>query len=369
MGNYAAGGRLSTGQDWPLLSSIDARLRSAPRRMVKQQSVQATEVRNSAISGACAGFVSSVVTCPLDVIKTRLQVPLEKKQGVQQRYSVFHNIKSKPRVLTPDICSSTWHAEGVRGFYRGLGPTVVGYLPTWAIYFVVYDTGKEFLSEHSRTFLCLPAATLRKHPFAMHITSAMVAGATSTTCTSPMWVVKTRVMLQTVSVPAKERYRSTLDAFIKIYRNEGVWTFYKGLLPSLLGVFHVVVQFPLYEYFKSLTAEAKRGEALQPSSILICSGGSKMLASLATYPHEVLRTRLQMQQPVGVDGGPRYTGFIQAVLSIARHEGIHGFYRGMLVNLVRTVPNSGLTILTYVLLLTHSYELLMHYLSHSSTAS
>lgn len=29
--------------------------------------------------------------------------------------------------------------EGVRGLYRGLTPTVVGYLPTWAIYFTIYD--------------------------------------------------------------------------------------------------------------------------------------------------------------------------------------------------------------------------------------
>jgi solute carrier family 25 folate transporter 32 len=29
--------------------------------------------------------------------------------------------------------------EGMRGLYRGLTPTVVGYLPTWAIYFTIYD--------------------------------------------------------------------------------------------------------------------------------------------------------------------------------------------------------------------------------------
>jgi len=30
----------------------------------------------------------------------------------------------------------------VRGWYRGLAPTLVGYLPTWAIYFVAYERFK-----------------------------------------------------------------------------------------------------------------------------------------------------------------------------------------------------------------------------------
>jgi len=38
--------------------------------------------------------------------------------------------------------SSIWAHEGFRGFYRGLGPTIIGYLPTWAIYFTVYDKVK-----------------------------------------------------------------------------------------------------------------------------------------------------------------------------------------------------------------------------------
>ena len=189
----------------------------------------------------------------------------------------------------------------------------------------------------------------------------MLAGATSTTCTSPMWVVKTRTMLQTASVPKHELYRHTFDAFVKIYRSEGMMAFYKGLLPSLLGVFHVVVQFPLYEHFKSMTSEFKRGDALSPGSILLCSGGSKMLASIATYPHEVLRTRLQMVPKCTTHNGVvmrQYSGFIQTFVSILRYEGISGFYRGMGVNLVRTVPNSGLTILTY--------EVIMHYFATHS---
>jgi hypothetical protein len=37
--------------------------------------------------------------------------------------------------------------QGIRGLYRGLGPTILGYLPTWAIYFSVYDETKKWLGE------------------------------------------------------------------------------------------------------------------------------------------------------------------------------------------------------------------------------
>lgn len=37
--------------------------------------------------------------------------------------------------------------DGFRGLYRGLGPTIFGYLPTWAIYFTVYDKVKLKMGE------------------------------------------------------------------------------------------------------------------------------------------------------------------------------------------------------------------------------
>jgi hypothetical protein len=51
------------------------------------------------------------------------------------------------------------------------------------------------------------------------------------------------------------RYRHTLDAALTIWRTEGPSAFYRGLLPSLLGILHVAVQFPLYEQLKILARE------------------------------------------------------------------------------------------------------------------
>lgn len=98
--------------------------------------------------------------------------------------------------------------DGFRGMYRGLGPTILGYLPTWAIYFAVYDGIKTRFGEaplgtaNSRGHI-YPAAQvkgyqpiMREHPWSLHILSAMTAGAASTICTNPMWVIKTRFMVR-----------------------------------------------------------------------------------------------------------------------------------------------------------------------------
>lgn len=92
--------------------------------------------------------------------------------------------------------------------YRGLGPTILGYLPTWAIYFAVYDGIKNHFGENPSGGVVFsqhiyPAAQVkgyqplaREHPWTLHILSAMTAGATSTLCTNPLWVIKTRFMVR-----------------------------------------------------------------------------------------------------------------------------------------------------------------------------
>jgi solute carrier family 25 folate transporter 32 len=84
------------------------------------------------IAGGGAGIVSSVATCPLDVIKTRLQAQ-STKSGTSEYEGVFKTV------------TRIFRQSGVKGLYRGLGPTMMGYLPTWGIYFTVYDWVKQQL--------------------------------------------------------------------------------------------------------------------------------------------------------------------------------------------------------------------------------
>lgn len=204
--------------------------------------------------------------------------------------------------------------------------------------------------------------------------------------TNPIWVIKTRLMSQVSQTSSNTnarppwQYKSTLDAAKKMYRTEGFLSFYSGLTPALLGLTHVAIQFPAYEYLKTYFTGQGMGMSVKGEhssdwlGVLSASILSKVMASSATYPHEVIRTRLQTQQrslPTasheyaafrgGLEGAhslpelvskaqkivPRYRGIITTFQTILREEGWRSFYAGMGTNMMRAVPAATITMLTY----------------------
>jgi solute carrier family 25 folate transporter 32 len=287
-----------------------------------------------------------------------------------------------------------WREEGIRGMYRGLGPIVMGYLPTWAVWFTVYNKSKVWMAQYYGLSLGPLFADLlpTDNTHLINFWSSIIAGASSTVVTNPIWVIKTRLMSQSHS-PARDHahymypkpgntptarptlnhpwhYRSTLDAARKMYTSEGLASFYSGLTPALLGLTHVAVQFPTYEYLKTQFTGQGMGEGAGDAhwfGILSASVLSKILASSATYPHEVIRTRLQTQrrpvageqflQGMGVAtpnpgkstaiDNRKYRGIVMTFRTILREEGWRAFYAGLGTNMMRAVPAATVTMLTY----------------------
>jgi solute carrier family 25 folate transporter 32 len=239
--------------------------------------------------------------------------------------------------------------------------------------------------------------TQTDNPNVVNFWSSIVAGGSSTMVTNPIWVIKTRLMSQVSrkstsgGVRPPWHYRSTFDAARKMYRNEGILSFYSGLTPALLGLTHVAVQFPAYEYLKTkftgqgmgLSTEGDQGSHWL--GILSASVLSKVMASSATYPHEVIRTRLQTQQRSmpsssseyaafrgGLEGSenhgpaaiiaktkaiiPRYKGIITTFKTILREEGWRSFYAGMGTNMMRAVPAATTTMITYEIIIKQLHQ-------------
>lgn len=300
-------------------------------------------------SGALAGLVNTLVLSPLDVVKTRLQT-----QGAAGSVARYTGVGNTLRMILRE--------EGAMSYYKGLSASLWAFVPNWAIYWFTYEELKRRLGVNAMA-ATMPSGAggpggtqgqpdSRLLPFA-YMASAVGAGAVTAVTTAPFWVVKTRMQLD-MAVGANRRYTSVPHGFRKIVAEEGFASLYKGLTPTLLGLVHVGVQFPLYERTKSWLSRG-REEELTAGHLMLAASVSKLTASVAAYPHEVVRTKLQVDATslrALAHGGPRPSEFhrARAVLSqILREEGPRGLYRGLTSNLLRTVPACMLTFTSYEL--------------------
>lgn len=91
------------------------------------------------ICGGLAGAASGIVSCPLDVIKTKLQAQggfRAMRNGVKLSNIAYRGVQGTAQMI--------WKEEGLRGMYRGLGPMLLGYVPTWAVYLTVYNKAQRY---------------------------------------------------------------------------------------------------------------------------------------------------------------------------------------------------------------------------------
>ncbi|XP_067881234.1 solute carrier family 25 member 33-like [Heterodontus francisci] len=124
------------------------------------------------LAGGCGGTVGAILTCPLEVVKTRLQSSgfslrsLYLPPGVQLSVpggEVLRPAGVSPRLL--EVLRTMLLKEGVRSLFRGLGPNLVGVAPSRAIYFAAYSKAKDECS-----------TVLRPDSTQLHICAATVAG-------------------------------------------------------------------------------------------------------------------------------------------------------------------------------------------------
>mmetsp|Transcript_1784 Transcript_1784/g.3047 ORF Transcript_1784/g.3047 Transcript_1784/m.3047 type:complete len:644 (+) Transcript_1784:10-1941(+) len=279
------------------------------------------------VAGSAAGVMEHVAMYPVDTVKTRMQA-VQAVQGMAP-LSVRETVK---KLLDE---------QGIRGFFRGCTAIGAGCIPAHIGLFGTYELTKLWL---------LKTGAEKEHaPL-----KAACCGALSTVVHDsiivPMDVVKQRLQLGC--------YENVWDCIVRTSRSEGISAFYRSL-PSTL-----VMECPFYAILVASNESLKLAlnmegatRKLERNSTLwhfTSAGISGIIASAATQPLDVVKTRLQTQEvwrdmatEGEVSSAVRYRGLVYTFHEILREEGVRGLYYGTVPRMVFAAPSAAMCWGTY----------------------
>ncbi|PVV03034.1 hypothetical protein BB560_002498 [Smittium megazygosporum] len=194
------------------LGSLDSQVSENPQSKLH---TTLSNIFSGAFSRAAAGFV----LMPATVLKVRYE-------------SSYYNFTG----ILPAL-KSIYATRGIRGFFDGAVSTAIRDAPYAGIYFAIYESTKRFgrsVSLHYNLHLPEPVITA---------TSGMIGGITASYITQPFDVVKTRMQIK------PDVYHNVMQSFKKIYREEGIYGFFRGISLRILrkGI-QASISFSLYEW-------------------------------------------------------------------------------------------------------------------------
>ncbi|KAL0745759.1 hypothetical protein Bca101_101736 [Brassica carinata] len=290
----------------------------------------------NATAGAVAGFATVAAMHPLDVVRTRFQVNDGRGLSALPTYkNTAHAVFTIARL------------EGLRGLYAGFF-----LLSSVPLFHGAYTSSCDYGRAKERYARGRDDEKLTPP---LHLASAAEAGALVCLCTNPIWLVKTRLQLQT-PLHQTPPYSGLLDAFRTIMKEEGPRALFKGIVPGLVlflqQVSHGAIQFTAYEELRKVIVDLKenrRKSESTPDNLL----NSRIMLHWVAPPKSqqffshILFRLLEHDYRPSTNGIPRYIDSLHVIRETARFEGLRGFYRGLTANLLKNVPASSITFIVY----------------------
>ena len=168
------------------------------------------------IAGGIAGAVQSVVCCPMELAKTRVQVQNSTAKTLKKGY---HG--------SIDCLQKIYKQSGIKGCYKGMVLTLVRETPSFAIYFGTFELYCAALTPEGSSIDCIG-------PLGLLLAGGM-SGISSWVFTYPIDVVKSR--FQADGDGKNRKYHSIVDCIRKTYSNGGLRAFSQGLTATVLRAF------------------------------------------------------------------------------------------------------------------------------------
>ncbi|XDC69428.1 hypothetical protein R6Z07F_000601 [Ovis aries] len=272
------------------------------------------------VAGGIAGGVARTCTAPFDRLKVMMQI---------------HSLQSGKMKLL-DGFKQMVKEGGILSLWRGNGVNVLKIAPETALKVGTYEQYKKWLSSDGA-----------KIGIIERLISGSLAGATAQTCIYPMEVIKTRL-----AVGKTGQYSGIIDCGKQLLKQEGARAFFKGYIPNLLGIIpYAGIDLCVYEHLKNRRLEQHARGSLDPGIVILlgCSTLSHACGQMASFPLNLIRTRMQAQalEEKGT------TSMIQLIQDIYNKEGKRGFFRGVTPNIIKVLPSVCISCVTFEIVKGH----------------
>jgi len=161
------------------------------------------------LAATIAAGIGSSVANPADVIKVRMQAYYPEGRPYRNTAHAFASVFREGAARRPDAPI----LGGLRTLYRGVEATTVRGVILTVSQVASYDHVKQTLKQKG----------IMKEGVGLHFTSSLFAGFFCSVTSSPVDVVKVRLMTDKT-----HQFKSALDCAAKVLTHEGPMAFYKG---------------------------------------------------------------------------------------------------------------------------------------------
>ncbi|XP_043233952.1 ADP,ATP carrier protein-like [Amphibalanus amphitrite] len=167
--------------------------------------------------------------------------------------------------------------------------------------------------------------------FAQDFIAGGVAAAISKTAVAPIERVKLLLQVQHTSkqIAEAQRYKGMVDCFVRIPREQGFLSFWRGNLANVIRYFPTqALNFAFKDKYKQIfLGGVDKKQFWRYFLGNLASGGAAGATSLCfVYPLDYARTRLAAD--VGTGGKREFTGLGNCLVKTFKSDGLIGLYRG-----------------------------------------
>lgn len=252
-----------------------------------------------------------------------------------------------------DCASQILKNEGPAAFYKGTLTPLIGIGACVSVQFGAFNYAKrafEAQNAASATTLdkgkqLVSGTTAPGLSYSQYYLAGAFAGVANTVLSSPIEHV--RIRLQTQPHGVDRLYSGPLDCIQKLSRSPSIASgLYRGTSVTLLREAQAYgAWFTTFEYLMNTDAQRnsiKRSE-IPTWKIAFYGGLAGEMLWIASYPLDVIKSKMQTD---GFGAEQRYKTMRDAFAQVWRHEGLAGFWRGIVPTLIRAMPVSAGTFAT-----------------------